>query len=64
MPLYEYECECGAKMTDLWAMPGRKWVRCKCGKRAVKVMAPCNFILKGAGFHCVDYPKGGKKDEG
>ena len=61
-PIYQYECECGERMDDFHNMPGRKWVRCKCGKKAMKIISPCNFILKGAGFFCNDYPKGEKKD--
>jgi putative FmdB family regulatory protein len=59
MPLYTYKCvECGLIFDAPSTLKDRHQCRvCECGAPAVKVPNVFTFVLKGPGFHAVDYPK-------
>jgi putative FmdB family regulatory protein len=48
MPLYEYKCECGEKMTRITSMSDmKKCVKCsKCGKMAPRFILCPNAIVR------------------
>ena len=39
MPLYEYECSCGAKETTIKKVADRNNHTCKCGRKMTKLMS-------------------------
>ena len=55
MPVYEFECSCGAISEELVKM-GTRSVSCsKCGKKAKKIISTCSFELKGGGWYADGY---------
>ena len=47
MPIYEFSCECGHWIEELFSSP-KKSIRCpECGGNMVHVLSPTNFQLKG-----------------
>lgn len=50
MPIYEFECECGNWIEELFTKP-KKSVRCpECGSKMVRIISPTNFQLRGRGW--------------
>jgi putative FmdB family regulatory protein len=55
MPVYEFECSCGAISEELVKM-GTRFVACpQCGKKAKKIISTCSFELKGGGWYADGY---------
>lgn len=59
MPVFDFSCGCGAKMTDVVLRINddkEKWPLCHvCGEKMTKDWAKVNAIFKGRGFHANDY---------
>lgn len=55
MPIYEFECP-GGTTTERLVRTGTKEIVCpKCHKNAKKIISPCTFVLKGAGWSADGY---------
>jgi putative FmdB family regulatory protein len=66
MPTYVYECtECGKVIEQFQWLSEQPLLLCPdCNTETLKKI-PCfggNFILRGPGFHCNDYPSKEKKE--
>lgn len=55
MPVYEFECRCGAVTEDLVPM-GTDEIECPvCHEKARKIISRCTFELKGGGWYADGY---------
>jgi putative FmdB family regulatory protein len=55
MPIYEFKCPNGT-ITEKIVKMGTKEVRCpKCHQKAIKIISPCTFELKGSGWYADGY---------
>ncbi|MGD8674678.1 MAG: zinc ribbon domain-containing protein [Desulfobacterales bacterium] len=55
MPVYEFECSCGAVTDELTKMDTRSIACPKCGNKAKKIISACSFELKGGGWYADGY---------
>ncbi|MGD8949820.1 MAG: zinc ribbon domain-containing protein [Desulfobacterales bacterium] len=55
MPVYEFECSCGAVTEELTKMDTRSIACPKCGNKAKKIISACSFELKGGGWYADGY---------
>ncbi|MGB9668524.1 MAG: FmdB family zinc ribbon protein [Thermosulfidibacteraceae bacterium] len=60
MPIYEYKCNaCGHVFEKLQSFSDEPIKVCpKCGGEVKRLISRSSFVLKGTGWHSVDYGKG------